>query len=168
MGFVIHWHESAMELHVFPIPIPPPTSLSTGFLWVFPVHQARALVSEAWNLSYWTTKEVPFCVCKICFLREDCPVYLLPGASRLHYPRFTWYMAINIWLTNENLVKAIIFMLIDLNHHFKWPQASAMWKSSWINKGMGTPGWLEWNGSAVPCVGKDVEWVKPQTLPMGV
>ena len=24
-----------MELHVFPIPIPPPTSLSTQFLWVF-------------------------------------------------------------------------------------------------------------------------------------
>ena len=36
MGFVIHWHESAMELHVFPIPIPAPTSLSTRFLWVFP------------------------------------------------------------------------------------------------------------------------------------
>ena len=34
-----------MELHVFPIPIPPPTSLSTRFLWVFPVHPARALVS---------------------------------------------------------------------------------------------------------------------------
>ena len=45
MGFVIHWHESAMELHVFPIPIPPPISLSTWSLWVFPVHQARALVS---------------------------------------------------------------------------------------------------------------------------
>ena len=28
-----------MELHVFPIPIPPPTSLSTQFLWVFPVYQ---------------------------------------------------------------------------------------------------------------------------------
>ena len=28
-----------------PIPIPPPTSLSARSLWVFPVHQARALVS---------------------------------------------------------------------------------------------------------------------------
>ena len=43
--FVIHWHESAMDLHVFPIPIPPPTSLSTWSLWVFPVHEGRALVS---------------------------------------------------------------------------------------------------------------------------
>ena len=43
--FVIHWHESAMELHVFPILIPPPTFLSTRSLWVFPVHQVWALVS---------------------------------------------------------------------------------------------------------------------------
>ena len=40
MVFVIHWYESAMDLQVFPIPIPHPTSLSTRFLWVFPVHQA--------------------------------------------------------------------------------------------------------------------------------
>ena len=46
MGFVIHWPESAMELHVFPIPIPPPTSLSTRFPRVLPVHQAQALVSR--------------------------------------------------------------------------------------------------------------------------
>ena len=32
VGFVIHWNESAMDLHVFPILIPPPTSLSTRSL----------------------------------------------------------------------------------------------------------------------------------------
>ena len=32
VDFVLHWNESAMGLHVFPIPIPPPTSLSTRSL----------------------------------------------------------------------------------------------------------------------------------------
>ena len=45
MVFAIHWHESAMDLHVFPIPIPPPASFSIPSLWVFPVHQPWALVS---------------------------------------------------------------------------------------------------------------------------
>ena len=45
VGFVIHWNESAMDVHMSPIPIPPPTSFSTRSLWVFPVHQVQALVS---------------------------------------------------------------------------------------------------------------------------
>ena len=32
VDFVIHWNETAVGLHVFPIPIPPPTSLSTRSL----------------------------------------------------------------------------------------------------------------------------------------
>ena len=32
VDFAIHWNETAMGLHVFPIPIPPPTSLSTQSL----------------------------------------------------------------------------------------------------------------------------------------
>ena len=45
VDFVIHWNETAMGLHVFPIPIPPPTFPSTRSLWVFRVHQVRVLVS---------------------------------------------------------------------------------------------------------------------------
>ena len=43
--FVIHWNETSLSLHVFPIPIPPPTSLSTRSLQVLPEYQVRALVS---------------------------------------------------------------------------------------------------------------------------
>ena len=45
MVFAIHWHESAMDLHVFPTPIPTSASLPIPSLWVFQVHQPWALVS---------------------------------------------------------------------------------------------------------------------------
>ena len=53
VGLVIHWHESAIDLHVFPIPIPPPASLSThpsgSSQCTRPEH-----LSHASNLGWWS------------------------------------------------------------------------------------------------------------------
>ena len=45
VNFVIHWNEKALGSRVFPIPIPPPTSLRIRSLQVLSEHQVRALVS---------------------------------------------------------------------------------------------------------------------------
>ena len=38
-GFAIHWHESAMSAHVFPILSPASSCLPIPSVWVIPVHQ---------------------------------------------------------------------------------------------------------------------------------
>ena len=96
MLFAINWHESAMDLYVFPIPISPHASLPIPSLWVFPVHQPWAFVS---------------CIqpgLVICFTLDSILVSMLFSQNIPPLPKLTSYFSSHwiLFIKNLSLIKS--------------------------------------------------------------
>ena len=81
MVLVIHWHESAMDTHVFPIPIPPtppsPPDPSGSSQCTSPEH-----LSHASNLGWWSVSPLIVYLFQCCSLRTSHP-RLLPQSLKV-------------------------------------------------------------------------------------
>ena len=81
MVFAIHWHESAMDIHVFPIPIPPPTPSpshpSGSSQCTSPEH-----LSHASHLGWWSVSPLIVYLFQCCSLRTSHP-RLLPQSPKV-------------------------------------------------------------------------------------
>ena len=142
MVFAIHWHESAMDLHVFPIPIPPHTSLSTRSLWVFPVLQPWALVSciqpglvicftldsilvsmlFSQNIPPSSSPRVPKSVLYICVSFSVLHIGLsLPSFKIPHICVSILYWSLSLWLTSLCIMGSSffdgVFKVFSIWHH---------------------------------------------------
>ena len=71
-GFAIHWHELAMDVHVFPIMNRPPITLPIPSLRVIPVHQPWA-PSHASNLDWWSVSHMIIYMFQFYSLKSSHP-----------------------------------------------------------------------------------------------
>ena len=104
-GFAIHWHVSTMDLHVFPIPIPPPASLPIPSLWVFPVHQPRALVSCI-NLGWRSVSPLIVYLLQCYSLRTSHPC-LLPQSPKVCSVHLCLFFCFAYWVIVTTFLNSI-------------------------------------------------------------
>ena len=94
-----------------PHPDPPPTSLSARSLWVFPVHQVRALVS-------WIQPGLVICLYMQC-PREAGTLLVPPPKHTKYYFSFEKNVKRNIFYSKSSFPKL-----------YPWPQCKLGWEFS--------------------------------------
>ena len=98
-----------MDLHVFPIPIPPSAFLPIPSLWVIPGHQPRALVSCILGLTHFFTDSALLCGFQRCL----CPSpisHLLDGPS-FYISSFLWRERLGTCYSGYGLAVPVVLHL---------------------------------------------------------
>ena len=128
MVFDTHWHESAMDLHVFPIPIPAsppsPSHPSGSSQCTRPEH-----LSHASNLGWWSVSPLRVYLFQCCSLRTIHPCLLpqSPKVCSVHLCLF-FYFAYEVIITIFKKKRWWLFILQCLILHTHCIEVSNCYK----------------------------------------
>ena len=122
MVFAIHWHESAMDLHVFSIPIPPDNSSKHISKYHLMTHISNSLFEKA-LMHFWRLKNIFFQVVYSLtttlvwsLLPNICPfqLHLIFSCQTLLFPATFKNNPLHFGLQNSHLIKIQQFIYTEL------------------------------------------------------